>query len=196
MKFQQVALKALLTVSLISAVATAQVPPASASAAVNEPAGKETPPREKVAGDNGELDQDNSVESNYPAYGGTRLPIQSSTDAPRARTGEARNGYSPGQSKRPDWREWKGLVIYLSALVLGFAFLTLTLASVLLWRLRSPPQVIVKVFGLVVILGFSSLLLIVGYSDDQLTPIVGLFGAIAGYLLGKDSGSGDRTTPQ
>lgn len=33
----------------------------------------------------------------------------------------------------------------------------------------------------------SSLLLVVGYSNDQLTPIVGLFGAIAGYLLGKDS---------
>ena len=32
----------------------------------------------------------------------------------------------------------------------------------------------------------SALLLVVGYSNEQLTPIVGLFGAIAGYLLGKD----------
>lgn len=82
-------------------------------------------------------------------------------------------------------------VRYLSQSILVFTFLTLLLASLLLWRKNSPPQQIVKVFGLLVILGLSSLLLVVGYSNEQLTPIVGLFGAIAGYLLGKDaSGTG------
>ncbi|MEP7311820.1 MAG: hypothetical protein ABI859_04515 [Pseudomonadota bacterium] len=44
-----------------------------------------------------------------------------------------------------------------------------------------------RVFGVVIIVSLSALLLIVGFSNDQLTPIVGLFGAIAGYLLGKDT---------
>ena len=79
-------------------------------------------------------------------------------------------------------------VRYLSHSILIFTFLTLLLASLLLWRKGSPPQQVVKVFGLLVILGLSSLLLVVGYSNEQLTPIVGLFGAIAGYLLGKDAG--------
>jgi len=39
----------------------------------------------------------------------------------------------------------------------------------------------------VIIVGLSALLLVAGFSNDQLTPIVGLFGAIAGYLLGKES---------
>ncbi|MCI0557732.1 MAG: hypothetical protein MN733_04500, partial [Nitrososphaera sp.] len=59
----------------------------------------------------------------------------------------------------------------------------------LLWRQGSPPQQVLKIFGILSIIGVSALLLIVGYGNEQLTPIVGLFGAIAGYLLGKDSNS-------
>lgn len=79
-------------------------------------------------------------------------------------------------------------VRYLSQSILVFTVITLVLASVLLWRKGAPAQLVVKVFGLLVILGLSTLLLVVGYSNEQLTPIVGLFGAIAGYLLGKDAG--------
>ena len=59
--------------------------------------------------------------------------------------------------------------------------------GVLLWRSGAPPHQVLRVFGVITILGFSALLLVVGYNNEQLTPIVGLFGAIAGYLLGKDS---------
>ena len=44
--------------------------------------------------------------------------------------------------------------------------------------------------GVLAILAFSALLLVVGYSNEQLTPIIGLFGAIAGYLLGKETKGG------
>ena len=57
----------------------------------------------------------------------------------------------------------------------------------LLWKKGASGAHILRVFGIITILGFSALLLFVGYSNTQLTPIVGLFGAIAGYLLGKDS---------
>ena len=48
-------------------------------------------------------------------------------------------------------------------------------------------QDILRLYGVVIIVGLSALLLVAGFSNDQLTPIVGLFGAIAGYLLGKET---------
>lgn len=79
------------------------------------------------------------------------------------------------------------LVQFLSISVLIFAGVSLFMATALLWRSGAPPYQVIRVFGVITILGFSALLLVVGYNNEQLTPIVGLFGAIAGYLLGKDS---------
>lgn len=78
------------------------------------------------------------------------------------------------------------LVQFLAIGVLLFSFAALLLCTLLLWRSGAPPQQVLRIFGVISILGLSSLLLVVGYSNEQLTPIVGLFGAIAGYLLGKD----------
>ncbi|MDB6062160.1 MAG: hypothetical protein JWM78_2263 [Verrucomicrobiaceae bacterium] len=83
----------------------------------------------------------------------------------------------------------KELVQFLAISVLGFSGIALIMATALLWRASAPPQQVLRVFGVISILGFSALLLVVGYNNEQLTPIVGLFGAIAGYLLGKDSKS-------
>ena len=82
------------------------------------------------------------------------------------------------------------LVQFLVIALLGFACIGLIMATALLWRSSAPPQHVLKIFGLIIILTFSALLLVVGYNNEQLTPIVGLFGAIAGYLLGKDSKAG------
>ena len=82
------------------------------------------------------------------------------------------------------------LVQFLAIGVLGFSSVALTMATVLLWRSGAPAHQVLRVFGVITILCFSALLLVVGYSNDQLTPIVGLFGAIAGYLLGKDAKAG------
>ena len=81
------------------------------------------------------------------------------------------------------------LVQFLAIGVLGFSCVALIMATALLWRSGAPPHQVLRVFGIITILGFSALLLVVGYNNEQLTPIVGLFGAIAGYLLGKDSKS-------
>lgn len=79
------------------------------------------------------------------------------------------------------------LVKFLSIGVLGFSCIALVMATALLWRAGAPPHQVLRIFGVLSILGFSALLLVVGYDNEQLTPIVGLFGAIAGYLLGKDA---------
>ena len=84
------------------------------------------------------------------------------------------------------------IVQSLTLTIMGFTLITLVLASILLWKQGSNPQQILKIFGLLTIVGLSAVLLVAGYSNDQLTPIVGLFGAIAGYLLGKD-GQADKT---
>lgn len=83
------------------------------------------------------------------------------------------------------------LIQTLSGSILLFTLAIIGLSTVLLWRNKSSPQVILKTFGIITIIGVSSFLLVVGYSNDQLTPIIGLFGAIAGYLLGKDAGPGN-----
>ena len=43
---------------------------------------------------------------------------------------------------------------------------------------------ILKVLGLTLIIGVSTLLVIAGYSTGQIGPVMGLLGVIAGYLLG------------
>jgi hypothetical protein len=82
------------------------------------------------------------------------------------------------------------LVTNLSIGVLVFAGVVLIAASVLLCRQRATAGEVMRFFGIVLIITFSTLLVIVGYSNEQLTPIIGLFGAIAGYLLGKEAGRG------
>lgn len=79
------------------------------------------------------------------------------------------------------------LVQFLAVSILAFTFTALVLASALLWRTRVSAPHVLKIFGIISIIGVSSVLLVTGYSNSQLTPIVGLFGAIAGYLLGRDS---------
>lgn len=85
------------------------------------------------------------------------------------------------------------LVQFLSVSLLVFTAIVLLMAAGLLWRTKASPQHVLRIFGIISIVGVSALLLVTGYSNDQLTPIVGLFGAIAGYLLGKDSSASPDT---
>jgi hypothetical protein len=79
--------------------------------------------------------------------------------------------------------------------VLIFATVVIVLMTLLLYRKDANGHQTLKCFGLVLIITLSSILLIVGYSSEQLTPIIGLFGAIAGYLLGKETGTQSTPTP-
>lgn len=88
----------------------------------------------------------------------------------------------------PNTSPWtQDLVLFLASSILLFTFGALLIAAILLWRHKPQGSQILHVLGVITILGVSAFLLVVGYSNEQLTPIVGLFGAIAGYLLGKDS---------
>ena len=91
------------------------------------------------------------------------------------------NDAATGQPWSPE------LVEHLSYSLLIFTCVAMGLVTVLLWKSgKFSASSLLRIFGIITIIGVSSLLLIAGYSKDQLTPIVGLFGAIAGYLLGKE----------
>lgn len=79
------------------------------------------------------------------------------------------------------------LVTTLSTDILIFTSFSLILTTVLLWRNKTGGIQVLRIFGILSIVGLSVFMLIVAYDKDQLTPIVGLFGAIAGYLLGKEA---------
>ncbi|MNR30453.1 hypothetical protein D3C85_1479100 [compost metagenome] len=79
------------------------------------------------------------------------------------------------------------LIKFLALSLLAFTLSALIISAVLLWRSRATSNQVLRTMGVISIIGFSALLLIVGYSNEQLTPIIGLFGAVAGYLLGKDA---------
>jgi 1,4-dihydroxy-2-naphthoate octaprenyltransferase len=79
------------------------------------------------------------------------------------------------------------LVINLAISIISFSVLIFLLVAVLMWRINADPSQVLRIFGILSILSFSTLLMVIGYSNEQLTPIIGLFGAVAGYLLGRDS---------
>jgi uncharacterized YccA/Bax inhibitor family protein len=79
------------------------------------------------------------------------------------------------------------LVTTLALTTLGFTLLVILIAGALLWRVHASPAHVLRAMGILSIIGLATLLLVVGYGNEQLTPIVGLFGAIAGYLLGRDT---------
>jgi hypothetical protein len=70
-----------------------------------------------------------------------------------------------------------------SAAVLVFGCLILVLVSTLLYKGRSADDLL-KIFGTIVIVIFATFLVVAGYSNTQIAPVIGLLGTIAGYLLG------------
>lgn len=79
------------------------------------------------------------------------------------------------------------LIKFLTMGIFAFSCFALVMATILMWRSNAQATQVLRVIGVILIVTFSATLLVVGYGNEQLTPIIGLFGAIAGYLLGKDS---------
>ena len=74
----------------------------------------------------------------------------------------------------------------ISTVVLGFALLVLALMTYLVVKKPSSDgEMILRVFGTVIIIFGALFLVVAGYTETQMGPVMGLLGAIAGYLLGK-----------
>jgi hypothetical protein len=83
-------------------------------------------------------------------------------------------------------REWTAIEVVLSFSVLVFGATVFGLQTwvVLRMPLGWTPHSILRFNGLTLVITGAIMLVTAGYSNDQITPVMGLLGAVAGYLLG------------
>jgi zinc transporter ZupT len=74
----------------------------------------------------------------------------------------------------------------MSSIVLVFGLMICVLVMVLMRQGRNADSVL-KVMGTILIIISSIFLVVAGYTDTQIAPVMGLLGTIAGYLLGKNT---------
>lgn len=74
----------------------------------------------------------------------------------------------------------------ISTAVLVFGFLVLLLATYLI-RMGKNAEAVLRIYGTVLIVVVAVFLVVAGYSNEQIAPVTGLLGTIAGYLLGKET---------
>lgn len=76
--------------------------------------------------------------------------------------------------------------LYLSLGVLGFGLLTMVLEIfVMLWLKKGWGPISSQVVGITFLVTAGVFLITAGYSREQISPMIGLLGTIAGYLLGR-----------
>lgn len=82
----------------------------------------------------------------------------------------------------------------ISAAVLVFGFFIVLVVGYLISKGR-PAEQLLRTFGTILIIVSAVFLVVAGYSDKQIAPVVGLLGTVAGYLLGKSSGDTKAPNP-
>lgn len=85
--------------------------------------------------------------------------------------------------------------IFLSSIVLLFFLIVMCLATYLI-KIGRQPDLILKMFGTILIICIAAFLIVAGYDDKQIAPVIGLLGTIAGYLLGSHSKDEKKTEPK
>ena len=118
---------------------------------------------------------------------------QDATSTPKA---EPRVGAAPAATKQapatqasdqaetPWWSTRNAMT--MSAALLVFGVVVLLLATYLITVGKSS-EAVLRIFGTILIIVIAVFLVVAGYSDTQIAPVMGLLGTIAGYLLGKES---------
>lgn len=74
----------------------------------------------------------------------------------------------------------------MSSAILIFGLVVLVLATYLIKK-GIAPEAVLRIFGTILIIVIASFLVVAGYSDQQISPVIGLLGTLAGYLLGKET---------
>lgn len=87
-------------------------------------------------------------------------------------------------SKVPWWSTTDAMTI--SASVLVFGVLVMVLASRALHK-GIPAALVMRLFGMLTIVVMAVFLVVAGYDSQQIAPVTGLLGTLAGYLLGKST---------
>lgn len=104
------------------------------------------------------------------------------------------NSSSTAQQANLDQGWWRvDEAMTISTVVLGFGLIVLILAALLLRKTSVSAESILRVFGTVIIIVGAIFLVVAGYTEQQMGPVMGLLGTIAGYLLGKSNSNSDAT---
>jgi len=98
---------------------------------------------------------------------------------------------APGQAQAaPEW--WTNQnAMTMSSIVLIFGIVVISLCAWLMRSSRPSSEAILRVFGTVLIITGALFLVVAGYTDKQMAPVMGLLGTLAGYLLGKSPAQGE-----
>jgi hypothetical protein len=84
-------------------------------------------------------------------------------------------------------KAWEANELTVASMILVYGLIVIGLSSWLIMKGKDSEAVLrlVAVISAVIIAAF---LLVVGYDDKQMNPVIGLLGTIVGYLLGKEQG--------
>ena len=73
----------------------------------------------------------------------------------------------------------------LALTVIAFGVIVILAFAILLWSKSAPPDLAFRALSITMIVTGTLFLICAGYTNDQIAPAIGLFGTIAGYLLGR-----------
>ena len=76
----------------------------------------------------------------------------------------------------------------LALVVIGLGVLVIIALSIVLRSKSASPDDAIRAYAITLIIIGTMVLICAGYSNDQIAPAMGLFGTLAGYLLGRKGG--------
>ncbi len=76
----------------------------------------------------------------------------------------------------------------LALVVIALGTLVILALTFLLWKKGTGTEDAIRAYAIVLIIIGTIVLICAGYSNDQIAPAIGLFGTVAGYLLGRKGG--------
>jgi hypothetical protein len=108
--------------------------------------------------------------------------------APSATSGTPAVGQAP-LAVTPWWTTQNAMT--MSSVVLVFGLVVIVICAALMRASRPTSEAVLRVFGTVLIITGALFLVVAGYDDKQMAPVMGLLGTLAGYLLGKAPAAGE-----
>jgi hypothetical protein len=94
---------------------------------------------------------------------------------------------TPPPAVKPHW--WTAdNALTISSIVLIFGLCVMFMSARALMR-GIPAAAVLRLFGMLTIIVMAVFLIVAGYNTEQVAPVVGLLGTLAGYLVGRSASS-------
>jgi hypothetical protein len=106
-------------------------------------------------------------------------------------TVQAMTEVQPPTAPTPWWTTTNAMT--MSSIVLVFGLIVIAICAGLMRPSRPTAEAVLRVFGTVLIITGALFLVVAGYDDKQMAPVMGLLGTLAGYLLGKAPAEGENS---